>query len=1201
MDSSGGLPRRLGNFVLEEELGAGGMGAVFRAVDTRNGKSVALKKLFDVEPAGVYRLKREFRRMADISHQNLVALYELCHDGGQWFFTMELLRGRSLRDALWAVQDWQQLRDLFRQLTRGVHALHQAGRVHRDLKPGNIIVTDEGRVVLIDYGLVDDLDRGTLFAQEHLIEGTPAYMAPEQAAGQLAVPASDWYAVGVILFEALTMRWPFIDDPLNDKQYQEAPSVLTFRRDAPRDLAELVARLLRRRPAERPGAAEILHWCAPNRTLTMRGRALTATDLIEREAVLMRLYETLELAAQGVPACVDLVGDAGSGKTAVVDRFAAQVAETGGVVLRGTCSPRESVPFRAFDGLLDAVTAHLCSYPPAELEALARDLGRKLDALALSFPVLAHIQRQSAPPLDAMPQSGEVRRLAFQGLKVLLHRIAERQPTVVFLDNLQWGDLDSAYLLNHLLASPGVPPALFITAYRRIDAPLLHELAQQRTMSTPAYLLRELELAPLSFPAARELVARLRSTGTRVTRRLAEQIARESGGNPALIRALVEEVERAGEDSLTAPGKDDLLRRLVRSRLARVSEEARELYGRVVAADRALPLASLPHVGAWSGDLQALVAQLRGQGLVQFAGQGEGQCIESPSESMQQAASTILDPELLRRSHGDLATAYVLTNSAGPERIARHFHAAGRHDEAAEQAAAAASAASRVLAFDRAAELYELALKCRPDRWTLQKNLAEALVHAGRGVEAAPLFLSAAEHAPATAASRLRLAAAEHLFNGGHLAHANEILGPLLRAAGVEDFSPREARGLLHETSTRLFQRGYGFTERSEFELSRGELDRIDRTWIAGKGLLQNDPVRAALFLVRCTSLGLDAGEPKRIARALALAGFALSSRSHKMGSSMLDEAQRLAERIRDPYATGLAIVCKGIVARHQGQWRTALADIDVGVQYLRDHCPGSVWECGLGQASTMAALEAMGELRVMSERSESLYQRAQAIGDIHSSRIAALYSALTLLAGGQPKQARVRVRSALEQGQRDGFQVQDLHALKIGVYCDLYERRPLDAWQRIQKVWPILVQSGFLDIAVRRSEAFLLRARAGLATLRADPTNRGELTEIVLQDVAQLESESQAHLHADARLLRAGLASAARDTANAFRTLHLARKAFHDTGMGLHADIAERFLHGLANPVDARAVARIDARLHMQNIVDVDAWLRVVGPGLAD
>lgn len=1195
-------PQRLGCYTLECELGNGGMGSVHRAIDTRNGQSVALKLLFNVEPDGVYRLKREFRRMADIVHENLVALHELCHDDGRWFFTMELLSGRDLMAAMRTASDWSEIRELTRQLTRGVHALHQAGKIHRDLKPANVVVTDKGRVVVVDFGLVDEIDHGTLFGADGMIVGTPAYMAPEQAAGQLAAPASDWYAVGVILFEALTERWPFIDDPINDKLCQDAPAVAEFRDNVPPEMAELVASLLRRVPTERPGAAEILRWCSPSKSLTVRSPPVQAADLIEREAAMGALYDALHVVTRGTPACVDLVGEAGYGKSAVAQRFASEVAETGVLVLRGSCSPRESVPFRAFDGLLDAVTAHLCTYPAAEGHLLGLGLGTKLQALTQIFPVLARIEWFPKPPPGAQAEPSETRRRAFEGLKVLLHRITERRPTVLFLDNLQWGDSDSAYLLNHLFASPGVPPALFVLAYRRVDVPLLRDLALQRAMSTSPYVLREVELGPLSFNGTVDLVRRLRGKPRAAAdSRLIRQIAQESCGNPALVRALVDEVERAGGDALTPPGDGDLLRRLVRSRLARVSEIAREFYGRVVVADTAVSLALLQQTGNWPGDIRGLVAPLVNQGLVRYA-ERDASSIESASEPLQHAALSILPADLLRRSHGELATAYIVANAAGAEQVARHLHAAGRDDEAVEHASAGAFAACQALAFERAAELYALALECKPNQWTLQKSRAEALVQAGRGAEAAPLFLVAAGYAPAAAAIRLKRAAAEHFFNYGYLESANEILRELLDKAGAPTpRSPAEERTSLVTKLDHLVRRGFAFSERSEFELSRGELDRIDLAWIAGKGLFLHDPLNSALFLVEGTLLALDAGEPRRIARSLGLCGLLLSSRNVAIGARMLDESRRIATAIRDHYSIGLALLCKGIVARHQGQWRTALADIDLGVQYLRDHCPGSVWECGLGQASTMAALEAMGELRVMRERSESLYQRAHAIGDIHSIRLSAIYSALTVLAAGRPKEARARVRGALEHWPRGGFQLQDLHALKIGVYCDLYERRPLDAWRRIESVWPVLEASGFLEIAARRAEALLLRARAGLAMLRGNVTGRAEIAEVIRQDIAQLEGEGQIHLRADARLLVAGLSACHRDHRATVRHLRLAKQSFDAAAMSLHADAVERLLSMATQPSDARNLARLNARMHMQNIADIDAWLRVIVPGLVD
>ena len=281
------------------------MGEVYEAIDTRNGQHIALKMLFEVDPAGVYRLKREFRRMADISHQNLVTLHELCNEGERWFFTMEILTGGDLRTAMQAATDrgrrgFDAMRSLLRQFVHGVHALHRAGRIHRDLKPSNVLVTDEGRVVILDFGLVNEIDHRTLFASTRgMVRGTAAYMSPEQAAGQLATPASDWYAVGAILFEVLTGRYPFVGGVMSiilDKQYEDPPLASTLNPLVPHDLDLLLAALLCRVPAERPGVTELLAWCADGRlsTTVPRPQQVASGALVERESqleVLRAAYE----------------------------------------------------------------------------------------------------------------------------------------------------------------------------------------------------------------------------------------------------------------------------------------------------------------------------------------------------------------------------------------------------------------------------------------------------------------------------------------------------------------------------------------------------------------------------------------------------------------------------------------------------------------------------------------------------------------------------------------------------------------------------------------------------------------------------------------------------------------------------------------------------------------------------------------------
>jgi hypothetical protein len=1030
-------------------------------------------------------------------------------------------------------------------------------------------------------------------------------MSPEQAAGQLATPAADWYAVGVVLFEALTGRYPFggsVMEMLLAKQCEDAPRASSLAPHVSRELDELIAGLLRRVPSERPGITEVLAWCSGARQGAARpAPARASSGLVERDVQLAALHQALDRVLVGRPTCVDVIGDAGTGKTALVRQFLGELPAARVNVLESACSQRESVPYRAFDGLVDAIAGLLVRIPGRECEAIVHDIGGPLHALAQIFPVLARVPWIAAQAPRDLPEPQEMRRRAFLGLKLLLFRIAERRPTVVVFDNLQWGDRDSARLLENLLAQPGVPPCLFVLAFRLDErSPMLRELVLLREMMTPAYSLLRVDTPPLSPAAATQLAAQLQSGPASPRRtRLSRRIAEESGGNPALIHALVDEaVVPGGDAELTLSGGGELLPRLVRGRLAQLGPEAHETLGRIVASATPLSPAELLRGATRQGDVLAAVAQLRARGLVRVDGEGDALRFAPVNEPIQRAALAALDPVVLRRCHRDLAAALVAAGADEPERLARHLHAAGLVDEALEHATSAAYQAAKALAFDRAAELYQLALECRPGLWSLQKSCAEALVQAGRGAEAGPLFFAAAETAPANAVARLRRQAAGQFLDYGDLERGLQILHPLLHEAGLEPAgAPREIAAQVVANTERLLQRGLALVERSEFELARRDLDRIDLCWTAGKGLLINEPTQASLFLTRAALMALEAGEPRRAARCLTLCGLALRSRGVTDGAAMLAAAEPIAERIRDHYAIGLATICRGILARLEGQWLAALASLDAGIEHLREHCPGTVWEAGLGQASTMVALESLGELRTLGERTEALLRHAQEVGDSHTGLLAAIYSALTLLAAGHPKDARARVRSALTHWPRQGFHVQHLHALKIGIYCDLHERRPEDAWRRLLGTWPLLEQSNLLAVASRRAEALILRARAALAALRARPAEYGHLSELVGQDIAQLERERK-RFAPECALFRAGLAACAADPVAMTRHLNVALGGFEHSGMNLSAVAIRRLLTRDAGP--PAVFAQTEALLRMQNVGDIDGWLRVVAPGVA-
>ena len=282
--SVAGIPDR---FTILRQVGEGGMGVVYEAIDRHRGARLALKTLPKMDPVALYRFKREFRSLAGLSHPNLISLHELISDGSVWFFTMEFVDGvdfitavrgqrpddrpqTSSPDSMTVTAgsqgvDLEALRDRLRQLTEGVHALHAANMVHRDLKPSNVLVRADGHLVILDLGLAKEMhapepirdlpsagssapSERTLasLTRDNDIVGSVPYMAPEQAVSGDVTGASDWYSVGVMLYEALTGVRPFVGEwrsVLLQKQLDDpiAPRLLCRRAGGPRRLVRGVA------------------------------------------------------------------------------------------------------------------------------------------------------------------------------------------------------------------------------------------------------------------------------------------------------------------------------------------------------------------------------------------------------------------------------------------------------------------------------------------------------------------------------------------------------------------------------------------------------------------------------------------------------------------------------------------------------------------------------------------------------------------------------------------------------------------------------------------------------------------------------------------------------------------------------------------------------------------------------------------------
>jgi serine/threonine-protein kinase len=253
-----------GRYRLEAVLGRGGMATVWRGVDQRLGRPVAIKLLDradTADPVMLQRFDREARTAGGLTHPNIVAVYDVGTDNDVPYLVMELIDGTSVAALLAnGPLPVDQAVDIARQICDALAMTHAQGVVHRDIKPANILLTTTGTVKVCDFGItrLAHQQQADLTAPYAAI-GTSGYMAPEQASGAAVDARTDLYALGCLMYAMLTGHPPFTgDNPLTllwQHQHQPAPAVASLRTDTPADLDALIARLLAKNPSDRPATA----------------------------------------------------------------------------------------------------------------------------------------------------------------------------------------------------------------------------------------------------------------------------------------------------------------------------------------------------------------------------------------------------------------------------------------------------------------------------------------------------------------------------------------------------------------------------------------------------------------------------------------------------------------------------------------------------------------------------------------------------------------------------------------------------------------------------------------------------------------------------------------------------------------------------------------------------------------------------------
>ena len=1220
-------------FQIQRCLGSGGMGVVYEALDRDRNAVVALKTLRWTDPSAIYRLKREFRTLVGIVHPNLVALYELFGEADEWYFTMELVKGsRFLEFVRPDVLSVERLRSALAQLATGLVALHSAGKLHRDLKPSNVLVTPEGRPVILDFGIAADLVAGEdpLRTAEDGIWGTAEYMSPEQGRGE-ASAASDWYAMGCMLYEALTGRLPFAGAALRvllEKAQQDPPDPSKVKPGLPADLVALCRDLLARRSERRPGAEEILSRLSV--ALPAPGTVATAPSpasalLIGRDAQLAELERAFGLARSGRAVLTIVRGPSGIGKTALVRTFVEQlVAEDRAVVLSGRCYVRESMPYKGLDGVIDSLTRFLRTLADRDLDRLiTRDLATVLQL----FPVLGRVPKllQLPTPERDVVDPVELRRQRFSALQGLFRRIAAEKPVVVHIDDLQWGDADSILLLDSLLGPPD-PPALLVIA----------SLSSEDTASPPPFLrtllgrtgtesCRELRLSALSEEDTRRLAhallenerregsGRMRgSTGrawpdAREGSDGVDAIVREAAGNPFLVEQLVHYVALRppnGKAATSGVSLGDVLE----ARLAQLPSGARMLLETLALAGQPLDAAVARDVAGLQEDERQLVALLQAERWLKDTRSAER--LELYHDGIRRALLARIDPSRVQLMHLSLATAMEARRADDAETLYEHYLEAGQRGRAQRCATQAAAKAARALAFERAALFYRRALALTPEGGAeaaaLYAQLGEALANAGRVRDAAEAYARAAALSSPSDALELRRLAGEQFLIGGRIQEGLDMLKSVLEATGL-GLSKSKGRAVVsllwHRAWLRL--RGLRFVERRAAAIPSAQLARVDVCRTVAEGLGHLDTIRAADFQTRHLLLALRAGEPDRLARALALEGgfsAALGGRS-RWYDRLLAEAEGLGGRIQSPHVLGLCAVMTGAAAYFAGEFERARDATKQAERLLLEHGIGIAWELVTARFYHTVSLYYLGEVEELGRCAAAYLKDAAERGN----RFAALMfrtgpTNATWLFADDVAGARGALTEALAEWPEQPFGSPHYMALTAQGRIELYAGTPRTGWEAVERSWPALKRTGLFRIQSVRITARQIRASCGVAASHTAPSGPAPLLAAAERDAAAIAAERAPYSAPTAALLTAGVAARRGDEAAAARALRVALAGFEACHMKLFLAVTQRRLGELVGGDEGRAlVNQANTWMTTHRIVNADRMTATLAPGFPD
>lgn len=1056
-------------FRIDELLGRGGMGTVYRAFDRLESRQVALKTFNYSSPTQLYRLKGEFRSLADIRHSNVVQFFEMFVESAAACYSMELIEGDSFQNVLKQNKRDEygfgaKSRKLFLGVASGLSAVHDAGLMHRDLKPSNVVVNSSGRPVILDFGLAAQLNHeGKHETIQAAVRGTLQYMSPEQSRGDAIGPASDWYSFGVMLFRSLTGHLPTqgqnISDFVQKINEPKSDTIESALSQFPDDLANLCEGLLRIQPEDRLGYEDVVSVLKPANGSVADAAAIPCVDALGLKSVrngnvfgrgqeLKRINRILENDERS-PLVVEVIGNSGSGKSVFVDSFFQQFAgKRGFLTLRGNCYLQEAVRYQGFDALIDEMSRVFQGYSSVNVASF---LPRDVTSLVQMFPVLRQVGAINtlAKIHNETANATAGKRFALASFGELLARLGDRFKLIFALDDFQWANDESVELLIEIANNVAIQNLVFVIVSRAEDAnnPSIVRL-RQFLRGHQSVRHEQIEIGALDEKASRLLVKSRLKADFGADETVTRNLIKEGRGNPLFLGELCE-YHKAGKKIGSAISLNSL-----------IQERIQALPGNCQAILRLIALAGCPVNTKMLGEsvkTSSVLEELRvleRSHLIRKSVDRETANVYH--DRIRETIIQDLSAHEKLKIHATISSMLERAGNADSMLLATQYEAAGKTQKAIAAYCLAAESANQRFGFDEASRLYGRAIELHGD--SPPQNYSDILVaqatamaNSGYGLKSARLFIDITDRmlVDQQTANELLQIAGLQLLTSGNTKLGIPVLKRVLANVGLS--IPRFrfvalAKLLFYRwQNSRSRYRHLGPTDNHQQRQKR------EAVRVASKGLAMIYPEIAAMFQSLSLRLCSLSGSTNEFVDALALESIHVGATPgpwEAKAAGMLALAEDIARESNDPLTEGRVHFAYTLQRYLDLEHASSMRANAAAAKIFSTNSPQAVWELVTLRSFELWSMQHLGTFGTLIEKVKLLEQDAQRRQDYFALGNYAESICLKSLIEDDLPTAKQKLEQIQNRAPKEGYQPQSHNAANALIMLRLYEGKYQEAFE---------------------------------------------------------------------------------------------------------------------------------------------------------